>query len=108
MNLIPKSGGNSFNGTMFFSQAGDWSQGSNIDKDLEALNFSEPPVIHKQWDLSYAQGGPIKRDRLWFYGTVRTRGVHQAVPNLFANANQGIANAWNYVPNKDIRVRDTN
>ena len=108
MNLIPKSGGNSFNGTAFFSQAGDWSQGSNIDDELRALNFVEPPIIHKQWDLSYAQGGPIKRDRLWFYGTVRTRGVHQAVPNLFANANQGNASAWNYVPDRDVRVRDTN
>jgi hypothetical protein len=108
LNLIPKSGGNTFTGTAFFSTAGDWSQGSNIDDELRALNFVDPPVIHKQWDLSYAQGGPIKRDLLWFYGTLRTRGVHQAVPNLFANANQGDPNAWNYVPNPNIRVRDTN
>ena len=94
MNLIPKSGGNRFSGTAFFSQAGDWSQGSNIDDGLRALNFVDPPVIHKQWDISYAQGGPIMRDRLWFYTTAKTRGVHQAVPNLFANANQGNANAW--------------
>ena len=63
------------------------------------MNFVDPPTIHKMWDASYAMGGPIKRDRLWFYGTLRTRGVQQAVPNLFANANQGSANAWNYEPN---------
>ncbi len=108
LNLIPKSGGNTFAGTAFTSFAGEWSQGSNIDDELRALNFVEPPIIHKMWDTSFALGGPIKRDLLWFYGTVRTRGVHQAVPNLFANANQGNANSWNYVPNEDIRVRDTN
>jgi hypothetical protein len=107
LNLIPKTGGNSFSGTAFANFAGAWSQGSNIDDELRALNFVEPPIIHKMWDLSYAMGGPILRDRLWFYGTLRTRGVQQAVPNLFANANQGNA-SWNYAPNQAIKVRDTN
>ena len=108
LNLIPKSGGNNFSGTAFGSFAGSWSQGSNLDQELINLNFTELPKLHKQWDTSYAMGGPIARDRLWFYGTVRSRGVQTAVPNLFANANAGDATKWNYVADPSIATRDTN
>jgi hypothetical protein len=108
LNLIPKSGGNTFSGTAFGSFAGSWSQGSNIDDELIAAGLREPPELYKMWDTSFALGGPVLRDRLWFYGTLRSRGVQTAVPGLFANLNQGDPNAWNYVPNEAIRVRDAN
>ena len=52
-------------------------------------------------------GGPIMRDKLWFYGTLKSRGQHTAVPNLRANANMD-SDAWEYVPNDAVRGRATN
>src|SRR5262245_49374527 len=38
MNLLLKSGGNTFAGQMFFNVAGGWSRGDNLSDDLTALN----------------------------------------------------------------------
>jgi hypothetical protein len=108
LNLIPKTGGNTFSGTAFYSTAGSWSQGSNIDDGLIAAGLIDDPELHKMWDASYAMGGPILRDRLWFYGTLRTRGQQTAVPGLHVNANQGDPSRWDYVENSAIDVRDAN
>ena len=39
-NIIPKTGGNNFNGTAFFSTAGKWSQGSNLDDELRSAGLT--------------------------------------------------------------------
>jgi hypothetical protein len=101
INLVPRSGGNSFSGTVFANYAGSWSQGSHNNVSIE------DPELYKQWDASYAMGGPIKRDKLWFYGTLKTRGQYTAVPNLRANANMDTG-AWEYVPNDGVRGRAAN
>ena len=33
MNLVPRSGGNTFGGQAFFNTAGKWSTGDNLDDD---------------------------------------------------------------------------
>jgi hypothetical protein len=99
INLIPKSGGNNFSGTVFGSFAGEWSQGSH-----ENVSF---PTLYKQWDVSYAMGGPIVRDKLWFYGTLKSRAQRTAVPNVRGNANMNNS-AWEYVPDTGVEVRASN
>ena len=37
MNIVPRSGGNTFAGTAFISLAGDWSRGDNLNDELRAL-----------------------------------------------------------------------
>ena len=37
MNIVPRSGGNTFAGTAFTSLAGDWSRGDNLNDELRAL-----------------------------------------------------------------------
>ena len=38
MNIIPRSGGNTFSGSAFMSTAGDWSRSENLTDDIKALN----------------------------------------------------------------------
>ena len=73
MNLVPKSGGNRFAGSGFISGAGGWSGSSNLSSDITALNpnLTQTPKILKQYDGSVSGGGPIKKDRLWFYASYR-------------------------------------
>jgi hypothetical protein len=68
MNIIPKSGGNTFSGTAFTSVAGDWSRGNNLNDELRAIGLTETPGIIQAHDASFSIGGPIVRDRIWFYG----------------------------------------
>jgi hypothetical protein len=88
MNLIPKSGGNRFAGTMFWNYAGSWSSGNNVDDYLRSLQtpLSAPPTIFHSYDINPSFGGPIKRDKVWFWGAYRKFDTSVAVPGVFANA----------------------
>src|SRR5687767_11773899 len=43
MNLVPRSGGNSFRGSAFVNNAGDWSRGNNLNDELRAVGINETP-----------------------------------------------------------------
>ena len=106
-NIIPKTGGNSFSGEGFQSWAGDWSYGNNVDARQQAF-IPDVPTLHKNWDSSFALGGPIVRDRLWFYGNVRSFGSMADVPGQYGNKNAGDPNAWSYVEDRSIQARNAN
>jgi hypothetical protein len=97
VNIIPRTGGNTFAGSAFFSTAGSWSQGSNLDDELRSFGITEPAELVKAWDVNGAFGGPIKRDRLWFFGNVRNYGQHDDQAGRYGNVNAG-ADAWFYTP----------
>jgi hypothetical protein len=83
INRIPREGGNTFNGTFFGSFANSAMQGSNFTQDLRDRGLRTPNSINKNWEVNPGFGGPIKRDRLWFYGSFMHRGASQYVAGLF-------------------------
>ena len=106
VNIIPRTGGNVFNGTAFTSLAGDWSQSNNIDDRLRSFGLQDPPELVKNWDSSISVGGPIHKDRAWFYGTFRSFGQHDTIAGMYANKNAGDPTKWNY--QKDVNVKARN
>jgi hypothetical protein len=107
-NMIPRTGGNTFSGTYFGSYAGKWAQSSNLDDELRSFGINEVPGLIKNWDTSFAFGGPILRDRLWFFANARSFGSHQDVPGLYGNANAGNPNAFTYVEDRSVKSRGAN
>jgi hypothetical protein len=97
MNLVPRSGGNVFNGMAFMSLAGDWSRGDNLNDELRSIGLTETPGIIQAHDASISIGGPIVRDRLWFYGQYRNLDTQTAVEGITANANAGNAARWDWM-----------
>jgi hypothetical protein len=108
-NIIPKTGGNTFSGTGFTSYAGKWGQSSNIDDYLRSLTppFGEQPALIKSYDANLAVGGPILRDRLWFFANSRAIGTYQEQQNLYVNQNAGNPNAWTWVKGESPSVRNS-
>jgi hypothetical protein len=105
-NIIPKSGGNRFSGTAFLSGTQSRFQSNNITETLTAKGISDPPTVRKNWDSSASLGGPINRDRLWFFGNVRSIGIAQVVSAAIApNANLGDNTKWEYVPVPGVETR---
>jgi len=104
-NLIPKTGGNTFSGTGFLSQAGKWSQGNNLDDTLRSYGLTDVPALIRNWDMNFALGGPIVKDRLWFYNNVRSYGTYQDIPGLFGNKNAGDPTKWTYVADQGLKGR---
>jgi hypothetical protein len=107
VNLVPRSGGNTFRGTGFYSGAGEWSQSSNIDDQLRAIGITEPATLVRNYDVSGTLGGPIKRDRLWFFGNVRDFGNVTVVEGAFGNAFAGDLARWNYARDEGVTTRST-
>jgi hypothetical protein len=109
MNLVPRSGGNSFRGQAFVNNAGDWSRGDNLNAELKAPppgpNLSETPGIINAYDASVSYGGPILRDRLWFFGTYRSLETAAAVPGVVYNANAFDAARWDWVADPTVTAR---
>lgn len=81
-NMIPKDGGNQFKGSGFFS-AGNKSLQSDNTKDAIAAGLKAPDALNKVWDINLAEGGPIKKDKLWFFTSGRDWGVYQYIANSF-------------------------
>jgi hypothetical protein len=106
-NIIPKTGGNTFSGTAFTSYAGKWGQSSNIDDRLRSLGFGEQPALIKSYDANLAVGGPILRDRVWFFANTRAIGTYQEQQNLYDNLNAGNPNAWTWARSTALSVRNS-
>ena len=109
MNLIPRTGGNSYRGQAFVNNAGDWSRGDNLTAELRAPspgpNLSETPGIINAYDASVSYGGPVLRDRLWFFGSYRSLETAAAVPGVVLNANAYNAARWDWVADPTVTAR---
>jgi outer membrane receptor protein involved in Fe transport len=76
-NLVTKSGGNDFSGHMEFlfqgkqtdKPAGLWGTTNNQDYATDFPDVTSP--ISKLYDANFHLGGPIIRDKLWFYAGIQ-------------------------------------
>src|SRR5262245_1095582 len=98
MNIIGKQGGNLFSGSFFVSGSGDNFVGSNLSAAQEAQGLTVPLVPLKLWDVNPSVGGPIIRDKLWFFGTYRYQMNRQSVASMWVNKNAGDPTKWTYAP----------
>jgi hypothetical protein len=97
MQIIPKAGGNLFSGTALYSGFNDNMQGDNYDaKQLSVLGKYAPALLVRDYQVSL--GGPIKRDRMWFFFNYRVVDAADAQPGIFANKNAGDPTKWTYEP----------
>jgi hypothetical protein len=94
MNVVPKTGGNSIHGSLFYSGSGKNLQSDNS----EGTGVAAPTPLTKIYDLNGAVGGPIMRDKLWYFATARTQGSTRVNANQFVNLNAGDATKWLYAP----------
>jgi hypothetical protein len=90
MNLIPREGGNTFSGQLYAGgTAGGW-QWENLDDNLRSLGITEGDAVAHVRDINIAQGGPILRNRLWFFGSVALQSVDELVADtVLDNGEQG-------------------
>src|SRR4029453_1805903 len=98
MNVVPKTGGNSTTGSVAYSGSGEALQSNNYTDDLKAQGLTTPIPLTKAWDLNGAVGGPIKKDRLWYFTNARTQGGTRKIANIFYNLNVGDDTKWLYAP----------
>ncbi len=72
INSTPKDGGNTFSGTFFMYGAGSGLQADNRTDAMKSGPTAIPqPGIAYTWQVNPSFGGPIVRNKLWFYATYK-------------------------------------
>src|SRR6185503_10783294 len=81
MNTVTRSGGNALSGTLYANtQAGQFN---NLNDELRSRGVRATSGSTGSYDVDGAIGGPIRRDRIWFFGAVRAYSFSGLVANSF-------------------------
>ncbi|HEV8394576.1 MAG TPA: TonB-dependent receptor [Vicinamibacterales bacterium] len=89
MNVLPRDGGNRLSGSVSFAGNSAGMQGDNIDEDLRALGLRTPLPVENAWELGGAVGGPMIRDRAFYFVSGRRQSLRRQIPGLYFNQNAG-------------------
>lgn len=71
VNMITRDGGNRFRGDLFGTFTNQDLQSYNVSDAQLARGLTAPSATEVFYDLNAGVGGPIARDRLWFFGSAR-------------------------------------
>jgi len=89
VNFVPKDGGNTFKFSASGVFANDSLQSDNLTDELRARGLTTGTKVLKTFDAVATLGGPIKRDRLWFFAATRYTGNRNQYAGTFSNKTQG-------------------
>ena len=99
LNMIPKEGSNTFSGSLRLDGTHSAWLANNVGPELLDRGITggaEGGVkLDQAWTIAPAVGGPIARDRLWFFATYSFRRGSIYPANYFANTD---TSALRYVP----------
>ena len=101
MNYVPRDGGNTFRGLLYTTFANNRMQGRNYTSGVRDASGvcspiaslfcrglrTQPGELKETYDFNPGYGGPILKDRLWFFATARWTKAENYVPNEYPNKN---------------------
>jgi hypothetical protein len=90
MNMIPKEGGNSFFTTVTAMFTNYHLEATNLTDELRSRGFSNVNKTYRLYDESVSVGGPILKNKLWFFAAPRTWGVSKQLAGLYWNKTQDV------------------
>src|SRR6187399_2582446 len=98
INFIPRDGGNRFSGTLAGSYSKDSFASDNYTgTDVQQRGLAAPGTIKENGEFNPGVGGPIKRDKLWFFVSAKYVFANNLVAGMFFNENANKPNEWRYV-----------
>jgi carboxypeptidase family protein len=86
INLVPKEGGNTLHGSFFggIERSGGFpGQSDNLSDSLKAAGVRTLDKIGLYRDIDATLGGPIAKDRLWYFWSGRAFTVNRPISNTF-------------------------
>jgi carboxypeptidase family protein len=104
MNIVPKVGGNAMRGSLYGSGTSAALQANNLTPALQDQGLTAATPLTKVYDLSATLGGPIVRDRIWYFADGHLGSMTKTSANVYYNLNAGDATKWLYTP--DVTRRE--
>ena len=83
MNLVPKDGGNRFAGALKYAKPPASWQGDNLTSRLTGFGIRAVDKISNFYEFNVEEGGPIVKDKLWFFGAFRSAHYDKPIANTF-------------------------
>ena len=108
INLIPREGGNTLHGSFVGAFANKGMQGNNFTQDLRDRGLATANGVKTIWDVNPGVGGPIMRDKVWFFATARYTGSNNYVGGMFFNANTANQAVYTFTPDTSRPAFTTN
>ena len=94
-NVIPKEGGNRVTGSFYTDYSTAGLQSNNLTPELKALGLKDATKIVRLWDFSPALGGPLVKNKLWFFASFRNSSNTQTRAGIYENLTP---TGWAYTP----------
>jgi len=88
-NVIMRDGGNAVHGTFLADFGHRNLQSDNVDEALRARGVGTTALLTENYDLAGGVGGPLKRDKLWFFVDARKWNAYSEYPGSYYNKLQG-------------------
>jgi len=85
INMIPKEGGNRFSGSLFQGYESTSLQSDNLTDRLQALGLKSVDKIGTYNDTNATVGGPIAKDKLWYFGSLRLFTVNRPIGSTYVS-----------------------
>ena len=104
INVIPREGGNTFSGALFTSYASPSWQASNVTPALQARGLREGDRLKNNVDFNPGFGGPLKKDKLWFFLSGRYKSSGNYVAGMYYDKNFNNPNVWTFEPDTSRRA----
>ena len=101
LNVIPKEGGNDYNGEIFVTGATSDFQSDNLTDRIVERGLSSANSLKDTYDINPSYGGPIVQDKLWFYASGRFTQSRMFAGGTYYNKNAGDPNNFFYEPDLD-------
>jgi len=103
-NIIPKEGGNTFSGSVVGTYATEKFASNNLSAAQIAGGLTAVNRIVNLYDFTPGIGGPLKRDRVWFFASARAFKSTNSIANLYESIDP---KAWVYTPDLSRPARDS-
>jgi len=89
INLVPKEGGNLFRGGADGMYTNEDFQSDNLTDRVRSRGVTTINKTQRLYDSNFYLGGPIKKDKVWFFLATRASGSQNQVSGVYFNATQG-------------------
>jgi carboxypeptidase family protein len=86
INAVVRSGGNDFRGDLYVDLMTSKMQGKNVTDELQRKGVGQGDRITRYYDPNIGIGGPIKRDKFWYFVSLRDQRSGRTVSGFPADS----------------------